>query len=229
MLLSMLKLNPEKTELIIFGSHVQLRKLDSFLPVRIFGKLLHPSAVVKNLGIWFGTNFSFSDHVRNICKTCFIQMRDLRRVRQCLMDEAAVLVPNALVSSCLDYCNSLFRSLSSFNMRKLQCIQTHLVGLQIAIDTRGLLLFSKKLHWLPVEFQCIFKTATLVYKFLHSGHPSYFSPHLSIHCGRYGTRYNCPDKRFLEVPQYYPSVHKSKKQFGHSFVLLQTLPVSGKS
>ena len=60
-----------------------------------------------------------------------------------------------------------------------------------------------------------FKTATLVYKFLHSGHLSYFSPHLSIHCGRYGTRYNYPDKRFLEVPQYYPSV---QKHFGHSIV-----------
>ena len=145
-------------------------------------------------------------------------MRDLRRVRQYLTDEAAILVANALVSSRPDYCNSLFRSLSSFNMRNLQCIQTHLVGLsQIAIDTHRLLLFSKKLHWLPVEFRCIFKTATLVYKFLHNGHPSYFSPHLSIHYGRYGTTYNNPDKSFQEVPQYYPSVHKSKKHFIHSF------------
>ena len=67
------------------------------------------------------------------------------------------------------------------------------------------------------EFRCIFKTATLVYKFLHSGHPNYFSSHLSIHCGRYGKIYNCPDKRFLEAPQFYPSVYKSKKRFGHSF------------
>ena len=34
---SVLKLNPEKTEFIIFGSHAQLKKLDSYLPVRIFG------------------------------------------------------------------------------------------------------------------------------------------------------------------------------------------------
>ena len=66
---SMLKLNPEKTELIIFGSHAQLKKLDFHLPVRIFGKLLHPSAVVKSLGAWFDVNFSFADHVQNICKT----------------------------------------------------------------------------------------------------------------------------------------------------------------
>ena len=71
MLSSMLKLNPEKTEFIIFGSHAQLKQLDSHLPVRIFGKFLHQSAVVKNLVVWFDANFSFTDHVRNICNTCF--------------------------------------------------------------------------------------------------------------------------------------------------------------
>ena len=34
----------------------------------------------------------------------------------------------------------------------------------------------KQLHWLPVKYRCIFKTATLVYTFLHSGFPSYFEP-----------------------------------------------------
>ena len=42
--------------------------------------------------------------------------------------------------------------------------------------------------------------STLVFKFLHSGQPSFFASLLSIPQGRYGTRYNRPDKRFLEVP-----------------------------
>ena len=162
--------------------------------------------------------FSFADHVRNICKTCFTQMRDQRRVRQYLTDAAAVLAANALMSSHLDYCNSLFRSLSSFHMHTVQCIQNTLGSIVTSCNRYSRASpILKKLHWLPVEFRCIFKTATLVYKFLHSGYPNYFSPHLSVCCGRYGTSYNCPDKRFLEVPQLYPSVHKSKKHFGHSF------------
>ena len=72
------------------------------------------------------SSFSFADHVRNICKICFIQVRDLRRVRQYLTDDAAVLAANALGSSHLYYYNSLFRSLSSFHMCKLQCIQNTL-------------------------------------------------------------------------------------------------------
>ena len=131
-------------------------------------------------------------------KTCFIQIRDLRRVRKHLTDEAVILAANVLVTSHLDYCNSLFRSLSSINMRKLQCIQNTLARIVTNCNKYTQASPSlKQLHWLPVEFRCIFKTATLVYKFLHNGHPSYFGPLLSTHCERYSTRYNHPDKSSL--------------------------------
>ena len=122
---------------------------------------------------------------------------------------AAALAAKALVSSRFNYYNSLFRSLSSFHMSKLQCSQNTLGRIVTNCNRYSRASpILKKLHCLPFEFQCIFKTATLVYKFLHSGHPNYFSPHLSIHSRRYGTRYNRPDKSFPEVPQFYPSVHK---------------------
>ena len=126
-----------------------------------------------------------------------------------------------MVSSHLHYFNSLFRRLSSFSIHKLQCIQNTLGEIVTNCNRYSPASpFLKQLHWLPVEFRRIFKTATLVYKFVYCGHASYFGPLLSIRCGRYGIRYNHPERRFLEVPQYYSSVHKSKKQFGHSFVLM---------
>ena len=70
---------------------------------------------VKNLGVWFDSDFSLSKHVQNVCKSCFVKLRDFRHVRQFLTHDASVLVANALVSSRLDYCNSLFRSLSKFS------------------------------------------------------------------------------------------------------------------
>ena len=65
---SMLKLNLDKSEFIIFGSHAQLRKLDPYLPIRIFDYFMHPAVVVMNLRVWFDANFSFADHVHNFCK-----------------------------------------------------------------------------------------------------------------------------------------------------------------
>ena len=70
--------------------------------------------------------FSFSEHVKRTCKACFLQMHNLRRIRQYLTPEVEVLEANALVSSRLDYCNSLFRGLSCFNLHKLQSIQNTL-------------------------------------------------------------------------------------------------------
>ena len=102
-------------------------------------------------------------------------------------------------------------------MRKLQCIQNTLARI-VTNHNKYTQAFPilKQLHGLPVEFRCIFKTAILVYIFLHSGHPSYFGSLLSTR-GRYSTRYNSPDKRFLNFPQFYPSVQKPKTHFDHSF------------
>ena len=124
------------------------------------------------------------------------------------MDEAAFLMANALVSSHLDYYNSLFRSLSSFSVYKLQCILNTVANCNRYSWTSPIL---RELHWWSVRFHRIFKTATLAFKFLHSGHPSCFGCLLSTCCGSYGTRYNHSDKRLLEVPQFYSSLRKSKK------------------
>ena len=113
------KLNPDKTEFILSGSKKQRERLNVCFPIDIFGNPLHPTESVRNLGVWFDSDFSFSKHVQNVCKSCFIQLRDFRNIRQFLTQDAAVSVANAFVSSRLDYCNSLFRSLSKFNLHRL--------------------------------------------------------------------------------------------------------------
>ena len=150
---SKLKLNPEKTEFIVFDSKAQRRKISSHFPVSIF--LLHPVDSVRNLGVWFDAEFSFSEHVKRTCKPCFLQMCDLRRIRQYLTPEVAVLAASALVTSRLDYCNSLFRGLSCFNQHKLQSIQNTLD--QIVTNHRKYAHVTpilKQLHWLPVKYRC---------------------------------------------------------------------------
>ena len=92
-------------------------------PINIFGSPHCPVDSIKNLGVWFDSDFSLSKHVQNISKSYFVKLRNFRHVRHFVTHDASVLVANGLVSSQLDYCNSLFRSLSKFNLRKLQCIQ----------------------------------------------------------------------------------------------------------
>ena len=174
-----LKLNPDKTEFIVFGSKSQHEKLNQSFQVNILGNLISPIDAVRNLGAWFYSDFSFSCHVMKVCKACFAHVRDLKRLRGHLTHEAALMAANALVGSRLDYCNSLFRGLSALDLRKLQCVQNSLAGI-VANTTKysHITPVRKALNWLPIKYRSIFKTAMLVYKFPHSGNPKYFEPFL---------------------------------------------------
>ena len=164
---------------------------------------------------WF---FSLSKHVQNVCKS-YVQLHHFRHVRRFLTHDASVLVASALVSSRLDYCNSLFRSLSEFNLHKLQCLQ--ISAARIISNTSRYASITpvfKKLHLLPVEHRSVFKTATLlVYKFLHTGFPRYFDPYISSYSSSYSTRHSQSGGNIFVLPKFQPSIHKSVKQFGYSF------------
>ena len=147
---SKLKLNPDKTEFIIFGSKSQRDKLSSHFPIEILGNPLRPAESVRNLGVWFDSDFSLSKHIQG----CFLQLRDFRRIRSYLPSDVAILVANALISSRLDYCN-----FSRYNLRKLQCIQN--CAARIVSNTKrysSITPVLKALHWLPVKQRSKFKT-----------------------------------------------------------------------
>ena len=147
----------------MFGSKSQREKLNHSFPVNILGNHISPVDAVRNLGVWFDLDFSFSCHVMKVCKACFASVRDLKRLRGHLTHEAALVAANALVGSHLDYCNSLFRGLSALDLHKLQCVQNSLARI-VANTTK----YShttparKALHWLPIKYHSIFKTAMLV-------------------------------------------------------------------
>ena len=93
-------------------------------------------------------------------------------------------VANAFLSSRLDYCNSLFRSLSKFNLHRLQFIQNS--AARIVINS------SKYTRVSPV------------YKFIHTGFPKYFAPYLSTYHNTYNTRRSQSIANFLNVPKFQP-------------------------
>ena len=139
-----------------------------------------PAESVRNLGVLFDSDFSFSKHVQNVCKCCFIQLRDIRQnIRQFFTQDAAVSVANAFISNWLNYCNSFFRSLSKFNLHRLQSIQNSAARMVTNLSKYTRITpILRKLHWLTIQF----KLATLVYKFIHTAFPKYFAPYLSTYC-----------------------------------------------
>ena len=50
-------------------------------PINILGNLISPTDAVRNLGVWFDSDFSFSFHVIKVHKACFAHVWDLKRLR----------------------------------------------------------------------------------------------------------------------------------------------------
>ena len=125
---SKLKLNSDKTEFIVIDTKQQRHKLSTHFPVKLLDNDITPSDSVRNLGVIFDSDFSFHKHVSDICKSCFYHIRDLRRIRRHIHLSTARTISNALISSRLDYCNSLLNNIAKQDLSKRQRVQNCLAA-----------------------------------------------------------------------------------------------------
>ena len=118
---------------------------------------------------------TFNSHVSAITKSCYYHIRSLRHIRSSLTDDMAKSVAVSLISSRLDYANSLLTGTSVSNLHKLQRIQNSVAKLVLQQPKIRSSTALHNLHWLPVKHRIHFKLLTLTYKLLHSGTPSYLA------------------------------------------------------
>ena len=142
--------------------------------IELFGVKTYPAKSDQNRGVIFDKNFSFQSHISVICSACFYHIRDLRRLRHYLDLNGAKLLANVLVSSRLDYCNSLLSGIADTDLAKRQCVQNRLARVVTKSPpfTRSVPLL-RFLHWLPVKFRVDFKICLLTYKTLSEKQPVY--------------------------------------------------------
>ena len=169
-----LKLNPDKTEFLLIGNERQRSKYLSMFPMELLGVKTDPAKSARNLGVIFDKNFNFHSHISAIYSSCIYHIRDLWRIRRHRDLDSAKLLANALVSSRLDYCNSLLSGIAETDLTKLQLVLNHLARVVTNSPpfTRSVLLL-RSLHWLPVKYRVHFKICLLTYKALHEEQPVY--------------------------------------------------------
>ena len=69
--------------------------------------VIKPVAVVRDLGVWLDNELSLRQHVAKVASARFYQLRRLRQIRRRAGCEVTTRLVLALVTSRLDYCNSL--------------------------------------------------------------------------------------------------------------------------
>ena len=170
---NMLKLNTDKTEVIVFSSKHNEQFVGD-LEMTVGQSKIKPSAVVRNLGASFDSRMNMMNHVNSVCRSSYAQLRQIGHIRQYITCDATKSLVNSLVTSRLDYCNSLLYKLPKTTLNKLQTVQN--TAARIITKTpraSHITPVLKELHWLPVESRVQYKILTLTYKALNGQAPAY--------------------------------------------------------
>ena len=98
--------SPVKTEFLLVDTRQQLDKLDS-CSITVGNNRISPSPCVRNLGSWFDSNLSMTDHINKACNAAFYHLHNLRRIKKYLSRDSLITLVHAFITSRLDYCNGL--------------------------------------------------------------------------------------------------------------------------
>ena len=100
-----LKLNNDKTEIILFGSKKHLAELN-IKSLSVAGTDVSvASEPVRNLGAMFDSQLIMAPHVKSVVKKSSFHLRNIGKARRVLTEDATKTVMQSLVMSRLDYCN----------------------------------------------------------------------------------------------------------------------------
>ena len=156
----------------------------------------YPVSCVRNLGVLIDEGLTMQNHVQSICQSSYHYLRNIRQIRPYLTINAAKTIIHSIISSRLDYCNSLLYGVPDFVINKLQLLQNCAARVVLNINkfdsiTSGL----KKLHWLPVKERIQYKIILIVYKALNGNQPIYIQTMLEPYIP--ARKLRSSDKQFI--------------------------------
>ena len=121
---NMLKLNDDKTEVILF-TYKHALKSHPNVAVTVGEQSVRPATSIHNLGVVYDQPLSMIQHVNSVCRVGYIHVRNIGRIRRYLTEDATKTIPvvHALVTSRLDYCNAVLYGLPASVTNKMQRLQ----------------------------------------------------------------------------------------------------------
>ena len=199
-----LKLNQDKSELLVISSKFRLKPTLDCL--KVVNESIKPVQCTRNLGVIFDTTLSMNEHVNKVCKGAYYHLRNISKIRKYLDRNSTEILIHAFVSSKLDNCNSLLYGLPDYQIRKLLLIQNtaaRIVTLTRQYDHITSTLLD--LHWLPVHSRIVCKLLLLVYKGLNGIAPFYITD--LLHFRNYSRSLRSASMHLLQVPRVYTKTY----------------------
>jgi len=214
-----LKLNCDKTDFVWIASRYRFSMLQNSTPTVDLGtSVILPSSGARNLGVYFDRNLDMKQHIRNVCRLCYFQLRQLRVICRSLSKDVLKTLLHAFVSSRLDYCNALFYGLPKCDIKRLQAVQNAAARLFGGLRKYDHItpMMRDQLHWLPITQRINYKIAVLAYKSIERQAPDYLTAMCQLAADSAGlTRNRSATNRNL-IPSSWNTVSHGKRSFYYS-------------
>lgn len=120
MSLSHLKLNGDKTELMLLGNQTLFNS--TILWPACMGNPPMPKKEIKSLGIWIEQDLTFRTQARKTTATCYGLLKTIRKVLPLLPPQSRKILVQTLILSRLDYGNALYLGAPNSVVAKLQVV-----------------------------------------------------------------------------------------------------------
>ena len=193
-----LKLNDEKTEVILCGSETSRQKV-SLDSIQVGSSQIEISTVVRDLGLLVDSNLTMVPHVSSVVKSCYFHLRTLGQLRPQLNRKTANAVAVSLIQSRLDFCNGCLLGLPQLQVQRLQKVQN--TAARIVTKSRKsdhITPVLRDLHWLPVQKRLEYKALPLVFACMEGSAPEYLCDLIPRHIPSRGLR--SAGRSLLQVP-----------------------------
>ena len=118
-----LRINPEKTKLLVLGTRQMPQRLPADFHVILLGRKVTPSPSAWDLGLQVDSTLSYDKHVSQTVSLCIGSLCQVNRVKHLFDAKTLERVINALVFSKLYYCSPVWSNTSKESISKLQKVQ----------------------------------------------------------------------------------------------------------
>ena len=180
-----LKLNDDKTHLLIMTTKQKQRMMNINIQIKTATGNIEPKSSEKLLGIWIKNDLKWAEYLQNsensLIKQLNTRLNALRMIGQVVSFRARLMVANGIFCSKLIFQMSLWGGAEECLLSSIQKVQNKAARY---VTRRGIYSSSveilRQCGWLSVRQLVFFHSATLIYKSIITCYPKYIHSKLTL-------------------------------------------------
>lgn len=197
MKLNGMKLNLEKTQMIVFGSSANIKKVGK-ISVDLDGVTITNNDTLKSLGLTLDSKLTWANHINKLCRSMYFSKHSLMPLRSVMSRDNLGTLLNACVVTQANYMAGVWGAADAQTLKPIEKCLKSTARTLLRIPKRQPISeqIRNKLKWLLPKENCTYKRLCLIFLILRKEIP-YFENFLKKNSDFHG--YNTRNKGNLHV------------------------------